>query len=150
MMCTILGKDFKVRYDPNLTSTEQQNASNGKFFANPESVFITGCLGESRIGTCSSLPVLYVAIGKRIGYPMHLVAAKGYLFARWDDGKGISVNLEAATRAASARKKKPSRGLGCPLDTQETMKLGVRLTGAEPEVLGPAFRIESTSHSDGF
>ena len=96
MMCTILGKDFKVRYDPNLTSTEQQNASNRKFFANPESVFITGCLGESRIGTCASLPVLYVAIGKRIGYPMHLVAAKGHLFARWDDGKGIRVNLEAA------------------------------------------------------
>ena len=96
MMCTILGKDFKVRYDPNLTSTEQQNASNRKFFANPESVFITGCLGESRIGTCASLPVLYVAIGKRIGYPMYLVAAKGHLFARWDDGKGIRVNLEAA------------------------------------------------------
>jgi hypothetical protein len=27
---------------------------------------------------------------------MHLVAAKGHLFARWDDGKGTRVNLEAA------------------------------------------------------
>ena len=96
MMCTVLGQDFKVRYDPTLTSTEQQNASNQKFFANPASVFLTGCLGESRIGTCASLPVLYVAVGRRIGYPMHLVAAKGHLFARWDDGKGTRVNLEAA------------------------------------------------------
>jgi hypothetical protein len=96
MMCTVLGQDFKVRYDPTLTSTEQQNASNEKFFANPDSVFLTGCVGESRIGTCSSLPVLYVAIGRRAGYPMHLVAAKGHLFARWDDGKGTRVNLEAA------------------------------------------------------
>lgn len=96
MMCTVLGQDFKVRYDPSLTSTEQQNASNEKFFSNPESVFLTGCLGESRIGTCASLPVLYVAIGRRIGYPMHLVAARGHLFARWDDGKGTRVNLEAA------------------------------------------------------
>jgi hypothetical protein len=96
MMCTVLGQDFKVRYDPTLTSTEQQNASNQKFFANPASVFLTGCLGESRFGTCASLPVLYVAIGRRVGYPMHLVAAKGHLFARWDDGKGTRVNLEAA------------------------------------------------------
>ncbi len=27
---------------------------------------------------------------------MHLVAAKGHLFARWDDGKGTRVNLEAS------------------------------------------------------
>lgn len=96
MMCTILGQDFKLRYDPLLTSKERQNAPNQQFFANPHSVFLTGCLGESRVGSCASLPVLYVAIGRRIGYPMHLVAAKEHLFARWDDGKGTRVNLEAA------------------------------------------------------
>jgi regulator of sirC expression with transglutaminase-like and TPR domain len=96
MMCSVLGKDFKVRYDPSLISTDRQNTSNDKFFANPNSIFLTGCLGESRIGTCASLPVLYVALGRRMGYPMHLVAAKGHLFARWDDGKGTRVNVEAA------------------------------------------------------
>jgi hypothetical protein len=97
MMCTILGQDFKLRYDPRLTSSVIQNASNQEFFANPNSVFLTGCLSDSRIGTCASLLVLYVAIGRRIGYPMHLVAAKEHLFARWDDGKGTRVNLEAAS-----------------------------------------------------
>jgi hypothetical protein len=96
MLRTIIGLDFNVRYDPARTSTEQQFASNEMFFSNPDSVFLTGCLGESRIGTCSSLPVLYVAVGRRCGYPMHLVAAKGHLFARWDDGKGTRVNMEAA------------------------------------------------------
>jgi hypothetical protein len=96
MMCSVLGQDFKLRYDPSLVSKGQQNASNEKFFARPDSVFLTGCLGEERIGTCASLPVLYVAIGRRIGYPMYLVSAKEHLFARWDDGKGIRVNLEAA------------------------------------------------------
>lgn len=96
MMCTVLGQDFKVRYDPSLTSTVQQSASNFEFFSNPKSVFLTGCLGDSRIGTCASLPVLYLAIGRRVGYPMYLVATKGHLFARWDDGKGTRVNLEAA------------------------------------------------------
>lgn len=96
MMCSVLGKDFKVRYDPSLTSADRQNTSNDKFFANPDSIFLTGCLGDSRIGTCASLPVLYVALGRRMGYPMHLVAAKGHLFARGDDGKGTRVNLEAS------------------------------------------------------
>ncbi len=96
MLCTVLGQDFKVRYDPTLTSTAQQNASNNQFFANSDSVFLTGCLNGSRAGTCASLPVLYVAIGRRLGYPMYLVTAKGHLFARWDDGKGTRVNLEAA------------------------------------------------------
>lgn len=96
MLRTIIGQDFNVRYDPARTSTEQQYASDQKFFSNPDSVFLTGCLGESRIGTCSSLPVLYVAVGRRCGYPLHLVAAKGHLFARWDDGKGTRVNMEAA------------------------------------------------------
>lgn len=96
MMCTILGQDFNVRYDPRLTTVELQNAPNDRFFADTHSVFLTGCLGKSRIGSCASLPVLYVAIGRRIGYPMHLVAAKEHLFARWDDGRGTLVNLEAA------------------------------------------------------
>lgn len=96
MMCSVLGKDFKVRYDPSLTSADRQSTSNDKFFANSDSIFLTGCLGEKRTGTCASLPVLYVALGRRMGYPMHLVAAKGHLFARWDDGNGTRVNLEAS------------------------------------------------------
>jgi regulator of sirC expression with transglutaminase-like and TPR domain len=99
MLRTVIGQDFNVRYDPARTATEQQFASDEMFFSNPNSVFLTGCLGEARIGTCASLPVLYVAIGRRCGYPMHLVAAKGHLFARWDDGKGTRVNMEAANSA---------------------------------------------------
>ena len=96
MMVTILGQDFKLRYDPSLTSFNQQNAASDKFFAQSDSVFITGCLSDARIGTCASLPVLYVAIGRRLGYPMHLVMAKNHLFCRWDDGNGTRINLEAA------------------------------------------------------
>ena len=96
MMCTVLGQDFKVRYDPALNTTTQINSSNQQFFAKSAPVFISGCLGPERTGTCASLPVLYVALGRRLGYPMHLVAAKSHLFARWDDGQGTRVNLEAA------------------------------------------------------
>ena len=102
MMVTIIAQDFKLRYDPTLTSLKQQNSDNITFFAKPDSVFLTGCLGESRTGTCASLPVLYVAIGRRLGYPMHLVMAKSHLFARWDDGQGTRINLEAANSGGYA------------------------------------------------
>ena len=96
MMCTVIGQDFKVRYDAALSTTNLLNSSNQQFFAKSAPVFLNGCLGPERTGTCASLPVLYVALGRRLGYPMYLVAAKNHLFARWDDGQGTRVNLEAA------------------------------------------------------
>ncbi len=35
-------------------------------------------------GTCASMPVMYVAIGRRLGYPLKLVTTKGHVFVRWD------------------------------------------------------------------
>lgn len=33
------------------------------------------------------MPVLCVAVGRRLGYPLKLAAAKGHLFFRWEDAK---------------------------------------------------------------
>jgi hypothetical protein len=41
------------------------------------------------------MPVLYVAIGRRLGYPMRLVLAKQHVFCRWDDGQE-RFNIEGA------------------------------------------------------
>ena len=46
-------------------------------------------------GTCSSLPVLQVAVGRRLGYPLKLVTTKGHLFVRWEEA-GERFNIEAA------------------------------------------------------
>jgi hypothetical protein len=35
-------------------------------------------------GTCASMPVLYVAVGRRLGYPLKLVTTKAHVFVRWD------------------------------------------------------------------
>lgn len=48
-----------------------------------------------RLGTCASLPVLFVAIGRRLGYPMHLAIAKGHVFCQWVDERG-RFNLEGS------------------------------------------------------
>ena len=48
-----------------------------------------------KLGTCASLPVLFVAIGRRLGYPMHLAVAKGHVFCQWVDERG-RFNLEGS------------------------------------------------------
>ena len=49
------------------------------------------------MGTCSSMPVLYAAVGRRLGYPLKLVTTKAHLFLRWEDGKE-RFDLEATGR----------------------------------------------------
>lgn len=36
-------------------------------------------------GTCVSMPVLYCAIGRRLGYPLCLAETREHYFCRWDD-----------------------------------------------------------------
>ena len=52
------------------------------------------------LGTCSSLPVLQVAVGRRLGYPLKLVTTKGHLFVRWEDAHE-RFNIEAAGRGVN-------------------------------------------------
>ena len=55
------------------------------FYADSHDILIHGLIGDDQhLGTCSSMPVLYIALGRRLGYPLKLVKAKGHLFMRWD------------------------------------------------------------------
>ena len=76
MMITVLMLDLGVRYHPERIRNVD--------FARPEDLFLHG-LVEGDGGTCCSLPVLYVAIGRRLGYPLKLVEGPEHLFLRWDD-----------------------------------------------------------------
>ena len=87
MMAVVLAEDFHVRYNPARASTPDQASTKDGFFADPQDVFLHGLLGPQRMGTCSSMPVLYVALGRRLGYPLKLVTTKGHLFVRWEDAK---------------------------------------------------------------
>lgn len=49
-----------------------------------------------RLGTCTSLPVLFVAIGRRLGWPMHLAVAKRHVFCQWVHEDGTRRNLEGS------------------------------------------------------
>ncbi|NBC11701.1 MAG: hypothetical protein GVY24_08245 [Planctomycetes bacterium] len=80
----VLQQDLGVRYDPRAI---------GNFsFADSRMAFIHGMIpaapGETTAntpgGTCASMPVLYVAVGRRLGYPLKLVTTDSHLFVRWD------------------------------------------------------------------
>lgn len=74
-----LQEEYRVHYDP---------ASIGNWdFSNSSTIFIHGLLGDKRTGTCTSLPVLCTAIGRRLCYPMKIVLAKSHVLCRWDNGR---------------------------------------------------------------
>jgi len=89
MLAQVLQEDLSVKYD--MTSV-------GNFsFADPTVAFIHGMIptkgqttADTPGGTCASMPVLYVAVGRRLGYPLKLATTDSHIFARWD-GEGNAV-----------------------------------------------------------
>jgi hypothetical protein len=87
-MVTVLQRDLGVGY-----REELKTASDETFFANAEHLFLHGILA-GKGGSCPSLPVLYVALGRRLGYPLKLVSGVRHLYARWDEADGERFNIE--------------------------------------------------------
>src|SRR5207245_2315525 len=71
VLATVLQQDCGVHYDPGLVDRDD-------FFSRPESLFIHGVI-QGRGGTCSSLPPVYVAVGRRLGYPLRLAQTHSHL-----------------------------------------------------------------------
>lgn len=100
MLCVVLTEDYGIHYDERRRAGPAETTSEDGFFSDPSAVFLNGLLGPERKGTCSSLPVLYVAVGRRLGYPLRLVTTRGHLFVRWD-GQGERFNVEATAHGLS-------------------------------------------------
>ena len=98
MMVTVLQQDFGVSYNPERIRNPD--------FRNSGDLFIHGMLGGAG-GTCASMPVLYTAVARRLGWPMKLVHTQAHLFCRWDDPDGKHpfgkerFNLEATGQGAN-------------------------------------------------
>jgi hypothetical protein len=96
MLTVVLEEDYGAHYDGRRMAGPASTRIDDGFFSDPRSVFLGGLLGPERIGTCSSMPVLYVAVGRQLGYPLKLATTKGHLFVRWD-GAGERFNVEATS-----------------------------------------------------
>jgi hypothetical protein len=83
MLAQVLTEDLGVKYNPQAI---------GNFsFADVSTGFIHGMIpgpgqttADTPGGTCTSMPVLYVAVGRRLGYPLKLSTTDSHIFARWD------------------------------------------------------------------
>lgn len=80
-MIYVLTRHIGVRYNPAQVGSPDPNPPP---MDDPEDAFIHGVLGPRKTGTCASLPVLLVAVGRRLGYPLKLVHSLAHCFCRWD------------------------------------------------------------------
>jgi hypothetical protein len=76
MLTSTLWGKFNVRY--NKERMEDENWSDSR------DGLIHGLIGDKHTGTCSSMPVLVVALGRRLHFPVYLVHTLAHLFVRWE------------------------------------------------------------------
>jgi hypothetical protein len=92
MTCLVsaLGTRSGVRYDPkkiNLNLADPFDLADAFVHA----------VVQGPGGTCGTLPVVYAAVARRLGYPVRLVKTKGHLFNRWEDSAtGERINVEGS------------------------------------------------------
>lgn len=97
MLITFLQQDFGVKYNMNLAAKDKVNWTDAR---DSKYQFLHGLLTGSREGTCASMPVLYLVIGRKLGYPLSLVCAKRHIFLRWEDSKE-RINIEGSGHGMS-------------------------------------------------
>jgi tetratricopeptide (TPR) repeat protein len=102
LLITVVQQDFNVHYNPAHITTPDAPEPDNTFFTDSKDLFLHGLASSRAMGTCISMPVFYVAIGQRLGYPMKLVTAKDHLFARWESADGKErFNIEATGQGLS-------------------------------------------------
>jgi hypothetical protein len=87
-MISILKTKYRLFYSPKWKHVTPETEVPDEFGKDARDQFIHAILdGEG--GTCGSLPVFIVAVGRRMGMPLKLVKAYRHLFIRWDDPEGL-------------------------------------------------------------
>ena len=124
MLVTVLHQDFGVGYNMDLVNSGiLYDFTTTKFNASSKDVFVHGLLADKRTGSCASMPVLVVAIGRRLGYPLKLVGSKGHLFARWDS-LTERFNIEASGRGLNVHPDSHYRQWPVPMTKEEEQNYG--------------------------
>lgn len=94
-MIRIMKDNFGMHYDRDLEVGQRDNSSIVLGYLDSKLLLINGLLSEKRNGTCQSIPVMVVALGRRLGYPLFLTANRFHVWARWE-GRGLRFNVDAS------------------------------------------------------
>jgi hypothetical protein len=137
MLTTVLQQDFQAHYSLNRARPQLlgESESSDAFFADSREVLLHGLLGGDRAGTCSSLPVLYVAVAQRLGYPVSLAAAKGHLYVRYEDGDE-HLNVEATSIGYNSFPDDYYRKWPYPMNDAEAREYGLLRPKTKAEMFG--------------
>jgi hypothetical protein len=105
VMAAVLSQDLRVQYDPArekelfehhfFADGEPYGEAERSFFSDSSDIFLNGLVSDKRYGTCASLPLLYVALGRRLGYPVSLARTRMHGYVYYDEGGGNHFNFEA-------------------------------------------------------
>lgn len=105
VMAAVLSRDLRVKYNPErekellenrfFNDAQPYGEAERSFTSDASDLFLHGLLSEKRHGTCASMPYLYVAIGRRLGYPVSIAGAHMHSYVYYDEGDGKHFNVEA-------------------------------------------------------
>lgn len=110
--------------------------------------FIRGVL-QGEKGTCATMPVIFAAVGRRLGYPIRLVCAKAHMFCRWDDPTtGERFNMEGACEGFDAFPDNHYRNWPKPISSDEERKFGYLRSMTPSEELAEFIARRATFQQD--
>ncbi|MCX7427984.1 MAG: hypothetical protein NTW96_20440 [Planctomycetia bacterium] len=135
VLVTFLQKHLGVHYNESFSEGEYDTTDS-------RNLFIHGIL-SGHGGTCATLPVLYIAVGRRLGYPLYLVRAKEHFFARWEEAGGERFNIECTSPGFRAPDDEYYRHWPKPL-THDDLRAGNFLRNLRPREVLAAFLCERT------
>ncbi len=124
-MVTYAVKDYGVIYNPARIETPNSLSPDDVFFSDSKEVFINGLLQrDPPMGTCSSLPVYWIALGRRLGYPLYMSNTLLHFFVRWD-GNGDHFNFEGSQAGCGIHDDAYYHEFPIPLDDAKIKYLGL-------------------------
>jgi len=123
VLATVMQEDFGIHYNPERVTEVEVFEPNEGFYGDSRDVFIHGLLSDRAAGTCASSPVLYAAVGRRLGYPLNLVTTKNHLFVRWD-GPTERFNFDATGKGLSLFDDDHYRNWPFPVSAEEEKACG--------------------------
>jgi len=97
-LITNVKRDFGATYSP--TALADLQAGIDAPFSDSRECFIHGLLGDDpkrRWGTCANLPVLVVAVARRLGYPVGLAVTRTHVYARWEGRERFNIEASGPT-----------------------------------------------------
>lgn len=122
-LVTVLQKHLGVHYDLELSKGDYNGTDS-------RSLFIHGLI-QGHGGTCVSMPVLYLAVGRKLGYPLKLVRAQEHFFVRWEEPGGERFNIESTSVGFAARDDAYYRTWPKPIP-EEDVRRGLFLRNLQP------------------